>query len=326
MRYRSQREEGKGMGNFGIAFNAVAPLLLFMLAGLFARHQLHLGDRAVSELNRLLFGVFLPANMFASVYFTQASQLITPSFILYGVLSLLAVYCLGYFLVVRFVKSNRKRGAMIQAIYRSNFILLGVPLIENIYGADAVPVPMMLAAFVVPIYNVLAIFTLERFRSDTPDIRPGHILAGVLHNPMVIGAILGLCCKLLPFDLPALVEKCIHQLASVTTPFALVVLGASFTLQGAYSELKEVTISVVARLVLAPLLVVGAGLALGFRGIELASLLAMSGTPVAVASFAMAQQMGSDGELAGDTVIFSCAFSFITLFLWIYGLQALGAL
>lgn len=112
----------------------------------------------------------------------------------------------------------------------------------------------------------------------------------------------------------------------MTTPFALVVLGASFTLQGAYSELKEVTISVVARLVLAPLLVVGAGLALGFRGIELASLLAMSGTPVAVASFAMAQQMGSDGELAGDTVIFSCAFSFITLFLWIYGLQALGAL
>lgn len=314
------------MGNFVVALNAVAPLLLFMLVGLFARHAFHFTDKSVSTFNKLLFGLFLPSTMFSSVYFTKAETMAAPAFIAYGFCSVLAVAFLAYLVVTHFVKDDKKRGAMIQAIYRSNFILLGVPLIENIYGAYAVPVPMMLAAFVVPIYNVLAIFTLERFRSDTPDIRPGHILAGVLHNPMVIGAILGLCCKLLPFDLPALVEKCIHQLASVTTPFALVVLGASFTLQGAYSELKEVTISVVARLVLAPLLVVGAGLALGFRGIELASLLAMSGTPVAVASFAMAQQMGSDGELAGDTVIFSCAFSFITLFLWIYGLQALGAL
>lgn len=326
MRYRSQREEGKGMGNFGIAFNAVAPLLLFMLAGLFARHQLHLGDRAVSELNRLLFGVFLPANMFASVYFTQASQLITPSFILYGVLSLLAVYCLGYFLVVRFVKSNRKRGAMIQAIYRSNFILLGVPLVENIYGPEAVAVPMLLAAFVVPLYNVLAVIILETFRGGKSTLTFKKLVKGVLTNPMIVGALLGLFCRLLPFPLPAMVVKCVKQMAATTTPLALVILGISFTVQAVLGELRYLVITIFSRLVLAPLLVVGVAIALGLRGVELATLIGMAATPCAVASFAMAQQMDSDGQLAGNCVIFSTAISFVTMFFWILAVQSMGLL
>lgn len=53
---------------------------------------------------------------------------------------------------------------MIQAMYRSNFILLGVPLVENIYGPEGAAIPMMLTAVVVPIYNILAVFTLETFR------------------------------------------------------------------------------------------------------------------------------------------------------------------
>ena len=40
----------------------------------------------------------------------------------------------------------------------------------------------------------------------------------------------------------------------------------------------------------------------------------------------MAEQMGGDGELAGQLVVLTSAFSILTIFLWIFGLKQLGFL
>ena len=92
------------------------------------------------------------------------------------------------------------------------------------------------------------------------------------------------------------------------------------------SEIRELAFTVTGRLVIAPLIVIGGAVALGYRQVDLASLMAMSATPCAVASFAMAQQMDSDGELAGNCVIFSSALSCITMFLWVFITKNLGLL
>ena len=280
------------MGNFWIAAGAVLPLMIYMGVGLLAKKRYGFTPQIISYFNKLVFGVFLPTNMFYSVYFTDVSKVVKPSFVGFAVAALLAEYIVGFVLVTTLVKDNKKRGAMIQAFYRSNFILLGVPLVENLYGAEATALPLMLCAIIIPIYNVLAVFTLETFRGGT--FNPAKILWGVLRNPMILGAIGGLLFKLLPFPAPESLLKCIKAIAGSTTPFALIVLGAA--------------------------------VALGLRNVELASLMAMSATPCAVASFAMAQQMDSDGELAGNCVIFSSAASCLTMFLWVLAFKNLGLL
>ena len=73
---------------------------------------------------------------------------------------------------------------------------------------------------------------------------------------------------------------------------------------------------------------IGLGLAncilLGFRDVELVTLIAIFASPSAVSSFPMAQQMDSDAELAGDAVVFSSMFSCFTIFLWIFAAKSLG--
>ena len=69
---------------------------------------------------------------------------------------------------------------MIQAIYRSNFVLLGLPLAANMFGDDKVAVTTMMVAIVVPIYNVLAVVTLEIFRGGRVNLP--HLLLDVLKN------------------------------------------------------------------------------------------------------------------------------------------------
>lgn len=313
------------MENFIVAAGAVAPLMVYLALGLLMKWQYHFTEKDISTFNKLVFGIFLPVNMMNAVYSTSTANMPKPSLVIYAVVALLLFYGLAFLFVVHVEPANKKRGAMIQAMYRSNFILLGVPLVENIYGPEGAAIPMMLTAVVVPVYNILAVFTLETFRGS--QFHLGKILAGIAKNPMIWGALVGGLCKLLPFALPNVIVKCTHAIAVSTTPFALIVLGASFTLQGAVREIRDLVLCIVGRLIAAPLLFIGgAVLFLGFRNVDLATLLAMAGTPCAVAGFAMAQQMGSDGELAGNCVIFSSALSCVTMFLWVFVLKTMGLL
>ena len=71
-------------------------------------------------------------------------------------------------------KENRSRGAMIQAIYRSNFVIMGIPIVSNIFGSGNLTTTAVAITIVVPLYNVLAVIVLEIFRGGTPSA--GHIL------------------------------------------------------------------------------------------------------------------------------------------------------
>ncbi len=313
------------MENFIVAAGAVAPLMVYLALGLLMKWQYRFTEKDISTFNKLVFGIFLPVNMMNAVYSTSTANMPKPSLVFYAVVALLLFYGLDFLFVVHAEASNKKRGAMIQALYRSNFILLGVPLVDNIYGTEAAAIPMMLTAVVVPIYNILAVFTLETFRGARFQL--GKILVGIAKNPMIWGALIGGLCKLLPFALPDVLVKCAHAITVSTTPFALIVLGASFTLQGAVKGIRDLAICVAGRLFVAPLLFLGgAVIFLGFHGVDLATILAMAGTPCAVAGFAMAQQMDSDGELAGNCVIFSTALSCVTMFLWVLVLKTMGLL
>ena len=66
--------------------------------------------------------------------------------------------------------------------------------------------------------------------------------------------------------------------------------------------------------------------ALGFRGVELCTILVVFGAPVAVNSYTMALQMDGDADLAGGIVLLTTAVSCLTLFFWIWLLKSLGLL
>ena len=57
---------------------------------------------------------------------------------------------------------------------------------------------------------------------------------------------------------------------------------------------------------------------------ELASLGVAYMAPCAVSSYPMAQQMGGDGELAGELVVFTTAFSIFTVFGFMYAMKSMG--
>ena len=308
--------------NFIVAVSAVIPLFFLMLIGVVVKRYRLLTEEELNHMNRMVFRVFFFCMMFYNIYTMDIEASFQPGLMLFGSAGVLAVFALATVLVCAFEKENRRRGAMIQAIYRSNYVIMGIPLVANLFGEAALAVPSMMIAVTIPIYNILAVFVLETFRGGRFDFL--GILLGVLKNPMIVGAILGALFLLAGVAVPEPFLKPIRQVAAATTPVALIILGASFKGGSFHAHGKQLVACVLGRLILVPAVMMGLAVYLGYRGVELVTLLAIFATPCAVASFAMAQQMGSDADLAGNCVVYTSALSCFTIFGWVFVLKTLG--
>ena len=230
------------------------------------------------------------------------------------------MYGIGFALI--FEKSNKSRGALIQAIYRSNFVLMGLPIVGNIFGSGRLGMTSMLVTVIVPMYNILAVITLEVFRGES--IKITKILKGIVTNPLIIGSVAGILFAAFGIKLPEIAESVISDMASAATPLALIVLGASFEFASIKRYKKNLIAVIFARLIIVPAISLSVAIMIGFRGIDLVSLIGIFASPCAVSSYTMARQMDSDYELSAGTVVFTTMLSCFTLFGWIYFLKELN--
>ena len=308
--------------NFIVALSAVVPMFCLMAIGAFVKFQRWLTDEELSHMNRMVFRVFFCCMMFHSIYTTDLATTFRPRLMIFAAGAVLIIFTLLMLIVPRFEPENRRRGVIVQAVFRSNFVLMGVPIVANIFGDANIAVTTMMIAVIIPMYNILAVFALETFRGGK--FAPLPIIRGVLKNPMILGAIAGAVLRFLEVEVPAPVLKPIGQIAAATTPVALIILGASFKFGSTSEHRRQLLGAIFGRLILVPSAVLSAAIFLGFRGIDFVTLIAIFGTPCAVVSFAMAQQMGGDADLAGNCVVFTSALSCFTIFCWILLFKTLG--
>ena len=309
------------MKSLFISLEAVAPIFLMMMLG-YCMRLWRLGTKAVFDgINKLIFWVFLPVLLFHNTYQSSLADALDAKLIAFSVVGILVVFAFGYGAVFFLSKENPKRGVMLQGFFRSNVAFLGVPLATYICGEQALGCASVTVAIVVPLVNVLAVICLERFRHGKINLL--SIGKGILKNPLLIGCALGLLFSSLEWKLPSLLEGVVADVAGVATPLAMIVLGAGFAFKGLGKHKKELVVTAFAKLVLIPLAAVTLAALLGYRDISLVTILCIFGTPIAVASYAMASQMGGDAELAGQMVVVTSAFCSFTLFLFIFALSAL---
>ena len=297
-------------------------MFIMLAVGMGVKRFRLLTETELRHLNKMIFVVFFPPMMFTNLYGTDIEEAVDWRLMIFGIASVAVIYGVSTLAVLHMEKDPRSRGAMIQAIYRSNFVIMGIPIAVNMYGHGNLAVTAMMVAVIVPIYNVLAVVTLEVFRGGTLDF--AGILKKVLTNPLILGAAAGLLSVLTGLKLPAVLEDVVGDMASVATPLALVILGASIDFKSIRKCGRNLVACVAARLIIVPAIGLTAAALLGFRDIAFVTLIAMFAAPTAVSSFTMAQSMDSDGQLAGNCVIFSTAFACFTMFLWIFLFKNLG--
>lgn len=309
------------MENLIISINVVLPLFFLMALGYALKKWNMYEDDTLKTINKLVFKVFLPVYLFNSIYTTDLSEVFDIKVILFAVAGLLLWYLLLMGIIPLIEKKNAKRGVMVQGMFRSNFVLFGLPVAISLCGEDKIGITSLLMGIIVPIYNVLAVVTLECFRGGRTSIK--KIARGIVTNPLIIASLLGVLAYMIKLKLPYAVEKTMIDVGKIATPLALIALGGGFQFSRIKGDMKQLVLSVAGKLIVSSLFMVIPAILLGFRNEVLVPILLMSGAPTAVSSYTMAQQMGGDGDLAGEIVVFSTVISIFTIFLWVFGLKQL---
>lgn len=310
------------MESFIIAVNAVLPFLIYISFGYGVRTAGLVDEAFMNKLNKLIFQAFFPILMFNNLYKIEHGISLNPALVAVAILSVLILQASLLLAIPRLVRENSKRGVVIQAIYRSNFVLFGIPLATNLFGGEGELLATMMVAIVIPVYNVTAVVILEMFRGGR--ISPAALVKNVCANPLIRGALVGFIFFLLGIRLPASVEEPVSEFAGLTTPLALFVLGGTLHFSAIRHNLKYIVPSMAFKLAVLPAVITVIATAAGFSNVERFVLFEMYATPVATASYSMAQNMGGDGELAGQFVVLSTAASVITIFLWVYFFTSIG--
>lgn len=307
------------MENLILSFNVVAPLCIVMALGYFLKYINILDNSSVKVMNNATFKVFLPTLLFYNIYTTDLGSVFNPKLMIFATLSIIVLFGTLFLIIPIIEKDNSKRGVMIQGIFRSNFVLFGIPVATALVGEGKVGTTALLIGIVVPLFNFLAVVSLETFRGGNLSVK--KIIHGIVTNPLIIGAFLGLLLLIFNIKLPVFIVSTIRDISKMATPLSLTLLGASFSFSNIKKYLKETIIVVLGKLVISPLIFIAIAYYCGFRDVALLSLMIMFASPTAISSFQMAIQMDGDSELAGQIVVFTSAFSIVTVFAWIFALK-----
>ena len=320
--------------NLAISVNAVLPLIICMAAGYLFRRIKLVDEGFCRKCNTFCFKTFLPLMIFMNVYNSDLESAVQPGAFLFAAAAVLVIFAAAFLIIPRIVKKGSvdsagspvsaasRQAVLIQCIFRSNFVIFGYQVVANVYGAGEAAVASVMAAIVVPLYNVLAVITLEYFTNSKNGLRP--VILGIIKNPLIIGAVAALLFKLSGLTLPAPLYTGLSDMAGMATPLALVVLGGTFHFDALRRNAGALAIGTLGKIVVSPLVMVPIAAAFGFRDANLLSLVIVFASPAAVNSYTMAAAYGHDPELAGQLVVVTSVLSMVSVFGWIFLLRTLG--
>ena len=316
------------MKNIIVSFNVIAPVFFLMVLGYLLVNYTSLADRKLTkQANAIVFKIFLPCMLFYNVYQSDIGAEIHSRIKLCiwaagGLLILFVLLCL---IVPKVVKQENQQGVVIQGIFRSNYVIFGVAVVQNMYGAKSTTTAAILSAILVLMYNFLAVVALSIF-GEKRETDWKKIILDIVKNPLIISSVLGIIFSLLGIRLPTAVDTTVQDLAKLSTPIAFMILGGDLDFSKVKGNLKVASVVLTIKLVILPLIMIPMIVMMGYRDADLLSGLLAYQTPVAVSSYIMAQQAGADGQLAGQLVVFSSVLSIFTLFVTILILRTIGLL
>ena len=316
------------MENIIVSFNVIAPVFFLMVLGYPLVNYTSLADRKLTkQANAIVFKIFLPCMLFYNVYQSDIGAEIHSRIKLCiwaagGLLILFVLLCL---IVPKVVKQENQQGVVIQGIFRSNYVIFGVAVVQNMYGVKSTTTAAILSAILVPMYNFLAVVALSIF-GEKRETDWKKIILDIVKNPLIISSVLGIIFSLLGIRLPTAVDTTVQDLAKLSTPIAFMILGGDLDFSKVKGNLKVASVVLTIKLVILPLIMIPMIVMMGYRDADLLSGLLAYQTPVAVSSYIMAQQAGADGQLAGQLVVFSSVLSIFTLFVTILILRTIGLL
>ena len=314
------------MENLIFSLNATVPIFAMIILGMLFKKIGIIDDVFASRMNKFVFLIPLPVLLFKDLATLDFNTIWDTKFVLFcffiTILCILIVTLLSFLL-----KNKQNQGEFIQASYRSSAALLGIALIQNVYG-KATMAPLMIIGSV-PLYNIMAVVVLSFFSPERKGLSKEvwlKTIKGIFTNPILIGIVVGILWSLLHLPMPTMLDKTVTSIGNVATPLGLMAMGATFNYKEALGDLKPALCASFIKLFGFCAMFLPLAIYLGFQGEQLIAILVMLGSATTVSCFVMAKNMGHTGILTSTVVMLTTIFSGFSITMWLYILKGMGLL
>lgn len=300
------------MESFIYSVNATVPIFLVMIVGGILRKLNIIDEHFANVANKFVFVVTLPLMVFSDLAAADFRAEFDPKFVIYCMAVTLISICGIWALTEIFMKEEDSKGSFVQGAYRSSAAILGMAFIKNMYQ-DAGMAPLMIIA-AVPLYNIFAVIILTvKAKGNKGRVNFRKTFINILKNPIIIGIFAGVLFSVLGIRLPNILTKTVNMIGDMTTPLALICIGATFEGRKAIKKLVPTCIATALKLVILPALFLPVAILLGFRNQEMMAIVIMLGSPTTISSYIMAKNMNNDAVLSSSIIVLTTLLSSLTL-------------
>lgn len=304
------------MGTLLIAFKAVAPLFLAILAGVVFSRTKSASENWVDILNKYALRIGLPALVIASLIRIEPgavnyTRLIVVNSVYFVACMLLAFPVAGIFRLPKQVKQ-----ALFLILSYGNVAYLGIPVLRNAYGETAVPVAGIISA--VYIFWLLTLgITLIEINGEN-HLNPKRLLLNLVKNPLMLSVIAGMAIVFLRIKLPVIITDTIQLFAGSVTAVVLFSLGIFLGLHRA-GNLKDWLTALAFSLVIMIVFPLAFYLALrnqGMDAMQFKATILESAMPLGLTPYALAVQYKLEAHLVSRIVVVSTSLAIFIIPVW----------
>jgi malonate transporter len=295
----------------------VAPVFALIASGYIARRIGAIGLAAVSELNRFVVYLALPALLFDVMAHAKPSELMQPGFIAaFGLACGVVFYgTLG----VSLIAGRPLTSASVDGLLGSyaNTAYMGFPVLLMLFGTDSL-VPVTIASILtvcVLFASAIVLIEVGRHNAGHPLRLAGKVGGSLIRNPLLIAPVLGALYGATGLGLATPAETFLKLLGGAASPLALVVIGLFLAEPRpvAAAEVRAASLLAAVKLVVHPALTWGLTLLLAVPPRLAAMAILLAALPTGTGPFMLAEFYRLPAVVTSAVILVSTLGSLVTL-------------
>jgi malonate transporter and related proteins len=301
------------MENLLFTVNSVLPVFIVIGIGIVLKRIKLVDDSFIKTSSNVVFKVSIPALLFSKLYNIDVSSIFSGNGIIILTAGTLCVFILCWIITIYMKDKPESRGVFIQGVYRSNIAIIAYAIILNVFGEPGFIKAALFSAFLMPVYNILAVVALTVFINQNEKNILKELLIKIATNPVILSVSAAMIFSGFKIGLHPVALNSISTLAQMTLPLALIGIGASLNFDSISKNAFDSVFASALKIIIVPACITYISYLSGMRGDSLGVIFIITGAPTAVASFIMAKAMNNNSELAANIVLITTLVSVVTI-------------
>lgn len=293
--------------------NTILPVFLILFLGYFLKRKKLFDEAFITTSSTIVYKVALPTFLFLKLSGTNFKTTFYPAEVIFILTGIFVSFSLIWFFARFFIVNKKDLGVFVQGSFRSNFAIVGLAIIYNVFGNSGLAKGTVILAFIVGMLNILSVIVLESTLRPQKKTNILQLFFNILKVPMIIAIIVSLPFSFFEIVLPEAIITTGDYLAALTLPLALIGIGGSLNFTQLRKASGMAVSAAIIKILVIPCLLTYIAYLIGFTNDTLGIIFIFFACPTAIVSFIMAKSLGGNEKLAGNIVVLSTVGSVLTI-------------